>query len=286
MRINIGANLSKKNEETNRLALFLTEQVTYKPRHRVIASKAGFCSTANWFSGNTTNDGIIGAVTKLYQGIGNGVEEEIVKAYERNDSLLGTQVMLPTPDNVELGGYIDMIAINAHGVPSLFEIKTCTAIPSKIKDEHAAQTATYWTFSGIDNCYLIYVSRRVQDYPDPTPLIKVFPFEPSKYEKQIDRVFLSLVSFNSNLPPTRPEEFSENAQCTFCNFKSRCWNDSSTKFMSGSMMNAALKKANKLKEETLKRREDYYVKTLKNCLSSVPENKKIELENFIEKGKK
>jgi hypothetical protein len=167
----------------------------------------------------------------------------------------------------------------------LFEIKTCTAIPSSIKEEHAAQTATYWTFSGIDNCYIIYVSRKVQNYPDPNPLIKVFSFDPSQHEKEIDRVFLSLVSFNSQLPPTRPEGYSENSQCTFCNFKARCWNDENTRFMTNSMMSNVLNKANKLKEKTLKRREDLYVKTLQNCMTSVPEDKKIELELFIQKGK-
>lgn len=282
MRVNVGSKLDKKNEETNRLNIYLTEQVTYKPRHRVIASKAGFCPTANWFSGNTTNNGIIAAVTKLYQGIGNGVEEEIVKAYERNNALLGSQVMLPTPENVELGGYIDMIALNANGIPSLFEIKTCTAIPSKIKDEHAAQTATYYTFSGMD-AYVIYVSRKVQDYPDPTPLIKVFAFDPDKHEEEIDKVFLSLVTFNSNLPPSRPDGFSENSQCTFCNFKSRCWNDD-TRFMSVSMMSSMKNKARKLKEQTFKDRGDFYVRTLKNCMTSVPDDKKIELQSLIEKG--
>ena len=285
MRISIGATLKRKNEETERLMLFLSEQVTYKPRHRVIASKAGFCPTANWFSGNTTNDGIINSVTKLYQGIGNGVEEEIVKAYERNNQLLGTQVMLPTPDNIELGGFIDLIAKNSNGVPSLFEIKTCTSLPSKIKDEHAAQIATYWTFSGIDDCYLIYVSRRVQDYPDPTPLIKVFTFDASKYEKEIDNVFLSLVTFNSNLPPIRPDGFSQNSQCTFCNFNGRCWNNENTKFMSTSMMSSSLNKASRLKEQTLKNRNNFYIKTLENCMSSVSEENKIELKNFIGKGK-
>lgn len=285
MRMNIGSKIDKKNEETSRLNFFLTEHVVYQPRKRVIASKAGFCPTANWFSGNTTNNGIINAVTKLYQGFGNGAEKEIVEAYERNNCLLGTQVMLPTPEDVELGGYIDMIALNSNGVPSLFEIKTCTAIPSSIKEEHAAQTATYWTFSGIDNCYIIYVSRKVQNYPDPNPLIKVFSFDPSQHEKEIDRVFLSLVSFNSQLPPTRPEGYSENSQCTFCNFKARCWNDENTRFMTNSMMSNVLNKANKLKEKTLKRREDLYVKTLQNCMTSVPEDKKIELELFIQKGK-
>lgn len=277
--------LDKTNSETDRLNRFLGEMITGYKRKRPIASKAGFCPTANWFAMNTNADGFISPTMKLYQGIGNGVEAEIVSAYERNSVLLGTQVLLPTPFGVDLGGFIDMIALNGQGEPSLYEIKTCSNIPNKIKPEHAAQVAAYWIFSGFERCYVIYVSRKVQNYPDPNPLTKVFSFDPSEYENEINNVFMSLVTGGASLPPSRPSFYRENNECSFCSYKSICW-DNETNFMLARDYAKFFGDASVLKAKVLKERKTFVSKTLENCLSSVSIDNEKMLEGFISEAKK
>ena len=87
---------------------------------------------------------------------------------------------MPTPKGVDIGGFIDLIASApmAHSTP--FEIKTCTNLPTKIKPEHAAQAATYWLFFRHGSVEVIYVSRKVQNFPT-LPLIKAFQFDPTEW---------------------------------------------------------------------------------------------------------
>ncbi len=289
-KINFGGGkgiLKIQDSETERLNRFLNEIIPGKRRKRPIASKAGYCPTANWFAINTEGESFVGGAMKLYQGIGNGVEEEIVKAYERNGALLGTQVLLPLPDGADLGGFIDMIAINGEGEPALYEIKTCTNLPSKIKDEHAAQVAAYWTFSGIKKCYVIYVSRKVQNFPDPTPLIKVFYFDPTEEENQtkVDNLFLSLVTSGASLPPPRPVSYREKNECVFCNYKSICWG-TEAEFMLNRDYARFAGDAEKLKNLALSTKNKRVAATLRNCESSCPVENLELLKGFIKESNK
>jgi len=193
---------------------------------------------------------------------------------------------LPLPSGVDLGGFIDMIALNSAGEPSLYEIKTCTNIPTKIKPEHAAQVAAYWAFSGFKNCYVIYVSRKVQNFPDPTPLIKVFHFDETEEENQIriENLFLSLVTSDATYPPQRPVSFREKNECIFCGFSSMCWSDN-TKFMLNRDLSRFSADAEKLMEETLKTRNKRVAITLRNCESSCPVENSELLKGFIKEAR-
>ena len=264
----------------------LQEVVSKGGRRRPFASKAGYCPTANWFMGDTKGDFVVGASMKLYQGIGNGVEEELVKGAERRGILLGTQVKLPTPRSVDIGGFIDMIALGADGTPTLFEIKTCTNLPTKPKPEHAAQAATYWIFSGFDNVELIYVSRKVQNFPDPTPLIRTFKFDPTEYQNEIDNVFQTIETFNGSKPPQRPAHFSKSRECVFCDFQSRCWDMDSSEFLSNREMGVVQTLGDKHRDKIIRERSDYVLKTLMNCRTSVPAGNKQLLDDFIKTASK
>lgn len=271
----------KGGTETSRWIMLLDEYINKIPRARAYASKAGYCPTANWFMGHVEESGLINGVAKLYQGIGNGVESEFIKAAERNKILLGSQVRLPTPSGIELGGYIDLIAIDQNEQPALYEIKTCKELPNKIKPEHAAQVAAYWIFSGIEKCHVIYSARKVQNWPDQTPLIKVIEFDPSLYEQYIFNVFMTLKTFNGSLPPQRPDGFRINVECTYCNFQHRCWNDHSTKFIKNTEMTDIQRKADRLMKDTLEQRNNFIPLTLKSAYNTCPESTKQILNKFI-----
>jgi hypothetical protein len=264
----------------------LTESITKGGRRRPFASKAGYCPTANWFMGDSKGEFVVGASMKLYQGIGNGVEAEIVAAAERKGIMLGTQVKLPTPFGVDIGGFIDLIAIGSDGSPTLYEIKTCTNLPNKIKPEHAAQAATYWLFSGMERVEIIYVSRKVQNFPDPTPLIKTFQFDPTEWSNEIENVFTTLATFNGAKPPQRPPHFVKNRQCMFCDFANRCWDMNDSEFLSNKQMSDIDKNAGEHRRKILSERAKYVSKTLENCKTSVPAGNAALLDDFIKKAKR
>lgn len=264
----------------------MQETIHKGDRRRPFASKAGYCPTANWYMGNTSGDFVVGASMKLYQGIGNGVEEELVRGAERAGILLGTQVKLPTPHGVDLGGFIDMIALGADGSPTLFEIKTCTNLPNKIKPEHAAQAATYWLFSGMQNVELIYVSRKVQNFPDPTPLIRTFKFDPTEYEFELLNVMRTLETFNLDKPPQRPATYSKTRECVFCDFNIRCWASDVSDFLDNRQMSSVEAKASSELERMKSMRNGFIQKTLMNCRTSVPPANKQLLEDYIKKASK
>lgn len=284
MAVSLGVNKKSLNisRETERLRFILNEMSNSRPRQRAYASKAGFCPTANWFSGNTENSSLISGTMKLYQGIGNGVEEEIVKAFERNGALLGTQVKLPIES---IGGFIDLIGLNVDGEPSLYEIKTCTTLPTKIKPEHAAQVAAYWLFSGFERCYVIYVSRKVQEYPDPTPLIKVLEFDPTQYQNEMLNVFRTLETYSADKPPQRPPEFRQNSHCTFCQYNSICWSKDIEDFLTNAQMVKVDHNAEKALEKVKKERKNFVQLTLENCKTSVGANLDM-LEKLIVAAKR
>jgi hypothetical protein len=258
----------------------LQEIVKKNKRARPYASKAGYCPTANWFMGNSDGDFLVTSSMKLYQGIGNGVEAELVRGAERSGILLGTQVKLPTPQGIDLGGFIDMI-VNINNHPTLIEVKTCTAIPTKIKPEHAAQAAAYWIFSGLDNVEVLYVSRKVQNFPDPTPLIKSFKFDSSEHDFEIDNVFQTLKSYNLKKAPQRPTHFQKNRDCLYCDFSNKCWSAELEFFLNNQEMSRLQSDALGEKENVLSKRLDFLAKTLQNCRTSVPSENKALLEDFI-----
>lgn len=264
----------------------LQETVRKGDRKRPFASKAGFCPTANWYMGNTSGDFVVGASMKLYQGIGNGVEEELVRGAERFGILLGTQVKLPTPYGVDLGGFIDMIAIGADSSPTLFEIKTCTNLPNKIKPEHAAQAATYWLFSGMDNVELIYVSRKVQSFPDPTPLIRTFKFDPTEHEFELLNVMRTLETFNLGKPPQRPAAYTKTRECVFCDFSIKCWSSTPEDFLDSKKMNVVERESLAKLRDVKSKRKGFVRKTLENCRTSVPAPNKELLEDLIKVASK
>ena len=231
----------------------LSESITKGGRARPFASKAGYCPTANWFMGSNKGEFVVGATMKLYQGI---------------------------------GGFIDLIAIGPNGSPTLYEIKSCTNLPTKIKPEHAAQAATYWLFSGFERVEVIYVSRKVQNFPDPTPLIKTFQFDPTEWQNEILNVFITLETFNNKKPPQRPAHFVKNRQCMFCDFANRCWDMADTEFSPNKEMSAIESKAISHMNKVLKERKNYVTRTLENCRTSVTDANKTLLENFIKESKK
>ena len=79
----------------------------------------------------------------------------------------------PKSFGIDVGGFIDAIGYDSQRNVAAYEIKTAGTIPPVPKATHLSQAMTYAILGGIDNVFLVYVGRKVQDFPDPTPLVKV-----------------------------------------------------------------------------------------------------------------
>ena len=135
---------------------------------------------------------------QYYGAIGNAIEAEVLKVYEASNSLLISGWKLPNelfPDGLDFGAKLDAIILH-DGKPILLDIKTVGVVDSsayaelspedvlelqsgndiiitadniktttlkKIKEVYEAQLQLYCAITGLNDGYIMTVSRRIQD---------------------------------------------------------------------------------------------------------------------------
>ncbi len=253
----------------------LNEMVAAKgKRYRPYASGLD-CPRKVWFFANTDSGPQVNPATmKLYQEIGNSVEEVIVNGFRNNSNLLGTQVKLPNPPKrygVNVGGYIDMVALDSTGQIAAYEIKTCKKIPNEPKAPHLSQALVYATLGGFDRVHIVYVSRLVQDWPNPEPLIKVFTVNTAEAIGDVatNIVYSCNTMANAEAPP-RPSHFRKHRECQFCDFQVRCWDDGTVPTMAPQDAHEAYAAAEKVAPEIIDMRKLFFLEALSNAKGGAP----------------
>lgn len=277
------------NSETDYVVQKLTQKNEYRKRFRPYAADAGFCPTKNWLHINTQQEDTVTAATlKLYQGIGNGVEEVITDGFTQHGALLSTQVKLPNPPKaygIDIGGYIDMIAVDRLGRTAAYEIKTTGAMPYEPKANHMSQAMTYACLGGLDVVYIVYVGRQVQAFPDPTPLVRVFELDVK--EKLLDymtTIVLSCHSLSKQNAPLRPVGFRKSNECNYCPFLQQCWNEIGFEFETPGESVEAFAEAEKTAYELLDMRESFFRATLSNAIGSASDKNKPRIIELMGKS--
>lgn len=275
--------------ETNHILGMLEIKSYGGKRFRPFAGSVGYCPRENWLQGNVGREGgVTSATMSLYQGVGNGVEERIVKGTMEHGKLLGTQVKLPNPPKnfgVDVGGYIDMIAYDSLGRVAAYEIKTTGAMPTSIKPKHLSQAMTYSVLGGLDIVYVIYVGRKVQDFPDPTPLVKVFQVDVGNLLREYGTtILLTTSALSSPEAPPRPATFRKSNECQYCDFQQICWRDEGFDTMSARKSAEHLASAEKTVDELLLHRPSFFINTLENCTPSCPVGNQDALKEEISKA--
>lgn len=272
--------------ETNHLLGILEGTTRGGTRYRMFAGDAGYCPTANWFHANVKKEegNVLPATLNLYQGIGNGVEERIVKGMMDHGILLGAQVKLPNPPKnfgIDIGGYIDAIGVDSMGRIAAYEIKTTGAMPTSPKAKHLAQAMTYACLGGIDIVYIVYVGRQVQAFPDPTPLLKVFQVDVGKLMPDyMTTIVMSAHSLSSKEAPPRPATFRKSHECQYCDFAQQCWKGEGFTMMPPNKAAEHYAEAEKTAEELVVHRPAFLVQLLENCTPSCPVNR----QDFLKKS--
>lgn len=291
--------ITTKDSETSNVITMLTSRGNSNKRVRPYAADAGFCPTKNWIIINTDQEAaIVPAHLKLYQGIGNGIEEVVVEGFNTHGNLLSTQIKLPNPPKsfgVDVGGYIDMIAFDRFGRTAAYEIKSTGSMPHEPKSNHLAQAMTYACLGGLDVVYIVYVGRQVQAYPDMAPLVRVFELDVQELlHSYMTTIVLSCHSLRNQTAPLRPAHFRKSSECNFCPVAQQCWNEIGFEFQTAQESVENFAEAEKTATELIGMRESFFRATLSNAIGSALDANKpkvVELmgisvaKNFAQKKK-
>lgn len=256
-------------------------------RFRPYASAVSYCARQNWFfaNGKGSEVTVVDPTLNLYQGIGEGVEARIVQGMASHGFLLGSQVKLPNPPpnfGIDVGGYIDAIGFDSTGAVAAYEVKTAGTIPPSPKLNHLSQAMTYAALGGLDNVYIVYVGRKVQDFPDPTPLLKVFKIDVQELlAEYMTTLVMSCHGLSNKTAPQRPATFRKSTECQYCDFQQRCWNEIDVTTMPAAEYSERYAEAEKTATELLAWRPHFYSQVLENCTPSTPTAQEDALKSLI-----
>ena len=251
-------------------------------RKRPYASTIAYCPREAWMHANVLQgDKVLPPTLSLYQGIGNGVEERIVDSFEAHGNLLGKQVRMPNPPGtfkIESGGYIDMVALNGNGKVAAYEIKTASSLPSSPKGRHLAQAMAYGCLGGFDHVYVLYVERKVQNWPNPTPLVKAIELDvQALLPEYMTTIVLTGMAMHSHEAPMRPAHFRQSNECSYRPLVDGCWNQEfRTRTPQASLQDRHA--AERIAEELIAMRPQFYKDSLTNALPTCPTNVRYKLE--------
>lgn len=169
----------------------------------------------------------LGLETHLYFSIGNAIHETVQKILaQKEDLLLSSEVSvyddrIGPPLLMPLHGYIDNVIQMKKSI-KLVEVKSCGQLPSYPKFWHKRQLNTYMLMTGVTSGFLIYVTRRVGSFGNPS--IKIFEIS-NGYEDAALQAATATVYANAQFLPPIPDDLAKASDCGFCPFKKFCWSN-------------------------------------------------------------
>lgn len=189
---------------------------------RLFASSAGECPRRNTLHASEEKRVKWTAAAELYTAIGTSVHKVLQDAMFSEEALLYSEYHLPEIDGLNLGGYVDAIAL-VEGKIAVVEIKTCGKLPNEPRSEHRTQALIYSAITGLP-AFILYQSRNVAGY-DRQPLLKAYRVIAT--DEELVSILASLVVSTLAIRQERllpiPAHFTGAKDCGFCPFKDFCW---------------------------------------------------------------
>lgn len=233
---------------------------------------------------------------KYYASIGRAIEEVLVANYRDAGLLLIDSWKLPKelfPDNIDLGGKIDMI-ITHQSTPILIDIKTVGVVDAssyvnlkpeelialekgedisivadddrqkftnnkKVKEAYKSQLQLYAAITGLDEIFLLSVSRRIQDtFTVDGHISAAFTrvqIPTNELERRIAVLIYGILARDLGKVPS-PLAGLKKTHCkdAFCSFVDFCYNDSPLEL---SLPVMSLDEETKIKANALKIAKEY-----------------------------
>ena len=161
------------------------------------------------------------AASRLYFKMGDGMQEVLGVGLE-NAGMLVFEEWKIDDSEVSIGERIDWIVIKDGKLRGI-EAKTCNKLPNEAKSAHVFQARTYQLMTGLP-FDVLYASRNVADFHGN---LKIASFE-LEWNEEIEwdtaeRMATIHVYDKHNLLPDIPSNKTSASACSWCPFKSRCW---------------------------------------------------------------
>lgn len=234
-------------------------------RNYMYGSSAAFCPRQNFFLHQQHNDvRTQDEFSRIYMGIGNGIEDAIVASLRENARLVAHNIRIPRIEPY-VSGKIDIIFFDHEDHLAIGEIKSCGKLPNEPKESYMRQAQTYSLVTGIDPTYLIFQSRNVRAGFNGPLLMRTFTIDTTidTLAMIAQKIAYTAVSIEHGYVPRVPPVFQENKQCGWCSFKPYCWKDAKHDFIEQdsitmkTMMNLAKPLAEKIMAERPQRRDEF-----------------------------
>jgi CRISPR/Cas system-associated exonuclease Cas4 (RecB family) len=220
-----------QNEEVTRnqwLTSFITG--SHEPREtrkqtKLYPSSAGICARRNVLSLTEEWENSFNMSGVFYTTIGDAIHNIIQSGIKKRDPKALIEYQLKDT-KLMLSGRADIIMRDpTTKQPFIIDIKSTGPIPKTPKKEHVRQLAIYAILSGIKDTEVYYVSRNVGN---PVKMKGyTIDFSGTKYSYALEEVkhtiVYSIIAYQNNL---LPERLKHKGNCTYCPFKSLCWEQS------------------------------------------------------------
>jgi hypothetical protein len=211
----------------------LIKSVEINRNGRLWASQVGVCARKGALKAIEKKQDVEEASKYAYCEIGIAIEKIVLDGIDNDGYLVKRDVKLPAIRGLNLGGYIDAIAIQKGKIFCL-EVKsvgniTPTSPISSFKSyyTHKNQALVYAAITGLD-ASLLYFSRNPAGW-NGWLNIKQFDFTFAEDSSQIKQALFNTVyarmCLDNSVLPEPSLELTSKSRCGFCDYKYQCWND-------------------------------------------------------------
>ena len=195
-------------------------------RSHLYGADAGRCARLNFFHAyNETVPAVQNSASTAYMAIGVALENMLRDALQRDNRLIASNYRIPQVEGIPISGKVDLIAVDNSERVSIFEVKTCSALPKLPKWVHLQQLQTYAAVTGFDRAFLTYISRGVQSTYGGGLDILTFQIDTSRsslYDRLLTAAISNLAIPSGFVPPMQPT-FRKSVECLHCPFIPVCW---------------------------------------------------------------
>jgi hypothetical protein len=214
-----------KNKIETVIVAGMTSEKIINQRGRLYAGTSGLCARQTTLQANFVGTEIQQPETTGYYASGNAIEEVVLDALAKQNTLLYSGYKIPEC-GINLGGKVDGFVRLPDETIKGIEIKSCGAtLPSHPKLEHKAQALLYSAITGFP-FEIIYFSRSIVD-KDQNINLRSFELDSNWLDRYMTlyQAVLGYICQQNGVMPNIPTHIQSSNDCGFCRFKDICWNN-------------------------------------------------------------
>lgn len=199
-------------------------------RPHLYGADAGLCARRNvLLEKNEWVDSNVNAAGTAFMAIGVALENQLAEALRRGGSLVVQGHRTVDMPELPIRGKYDLVVFDSQDELAIIEVKTCGELPTEAKPTHLAQIQMYAAISGIESCWLTYISRKI--VPLQPLQTRTFAVEcgADALTQRLQIAALSRAAADLGWLPPQPPTFRKHTECHYCEFRDFfCWGKAET----------------------------------------------------------